>query len=321
MTSGTVLSSAVGAAPGDSRLNALQVAVTGMTGMVGTALADRLVGRGCQVSGISRKARPGENAILWDPEKGLRNPSELSGLDAVIHLAGENIAAGRWNAALKKRIRDSRVNGTRSLVSSLAAVSDRPKTLICASAIGFYGDQGDRVLDEASSGGTGFLADTCREWEAEAFKAEALGMRVVCCRIGVVLSSRGGALSKMLLPFRLGGGGIVGPGTQYWSWIGLKDLVRILEYCLDNSKMSGIVNAVSPEPSTNREFTRSLGQVLHRPTIFPMPAFVAKMVLGEMAEALLLASTRVVPKRLLESGFRFDYPGLNECLKSEIESP
>lgn len=296
------------------------IAVTGITGMVGSALADRLRGHGAEVLGISRRVSDHlQSNIQWDPEKGLVNPARLESVDAVVHLAGENIAAGRWTESLKRRIRDSRVLGTRSLVNSLASINQRPKTLICASAIGFYGDRGEELLNEASPAGTGFLADTCSKWEAEALAAEKLGVRVVCVRIGVVLSRRGGALAKMLTPFRLGLGGVVGPGTQYWSWIGLNDLTRILEFCLNNSTVSGPVNAVSPDPSTNRDFTRTLGQVLHRPTVFPMPSFIARLVLGEMANDLLLASTRVKPQKLIQAGFRFEQPGLKECLELEIE--
>lgn len=296
-----------------------RIAITGITGMVGQALAERLRTRGSSVLGISRSAsKKHPDNILWNSESGITEPGRLESIDTVVHLAGENIAGGRWNEQLKRRIHDSRVHGTRSLVKSLGAISKRPSTLICASAIGYYGDRGDHVLDENAAPGSGFLADTCREWEAEALAAEKLGVRVVCIRIGVVLSRNGGALTRMLLPFQLGLGGIVGPGTQYWSWIGLNDLVRIIEFCVDHSEISGAVNAVSPEPSTNREFTRTLGSVLSRPTLFPLPAFMARLVLGEMAQDLLLASTRVIPAALLRSGFQFEQPSLKECLQYEL---
>ena len=248
----------------------------------------------------------------------MTDPSRLETVDTVVHLAGENIAAGRWTAALKDRIRRSRVEGTRSLVKSIAAVSRRPKTLVCASAIGFYGERGDTVLDEDAVAGKGFLADVCREWEQEAQAATELGLRVAIVRIGVVLSSKGGALAKMLLPFKLGAGGIIGSGKQYWSWIGLHDLVRIIAFCIERDSVQGPVNAVSPNSMTNYDFTKGMGRALHRPTLFPMPAFAAKLVLGEMANELLLASTRVTPKKLKEQGFEFHYPELVGCLEQEI---
>ncbi len=295
------------------------VAISGATGLVGTALADRLRGSDKSVLAISRSDGGAyDDTIRWDPESGLTNPGRLESVDAIVHLAGESIAAGRWNDSLKKRIRNSRVNGTRSLVQSIASVEKRPRVLVCASAIGFYGDRGSMELPETAEPGEGFLADVCKEWEAEANAAAELGLRVVNIRIGMVLSPKGGALAKMLLPFKLGAGGVVGPGTQYWSWIGLHDLTRIIAFCIDNEAMSGPVNAVSPEPPTNREFTKDLGKVLNRPTIIPMPAFAAKLALGEMAEALLLASTRVIPKRLKDAGFQHDFPDLTSCLQHEL---
>lgn len=298
------------------------VAMTGTTGLVGTALTARLQRGGTNVVRIVRgRSAPGENVLHWDPASGLADPERLSSVDAVVHLAGENIAAGRWNDRQKQRIRDSRVIGTRSLVQSISRSRRPPATLICASAVGFYGERGDAELDESAAAGTGFLADVCQAWEAEAMAAEQLGVRVVCVRIGVVLNPGGGALAKMLLPFRLGAGGVIGSGRQYWSWIGLHDLGRIFEFCLHESALRGPVNGVSPRPLTNTEFTRTLGQVLHRPTIFPMPAFVARLALGEMAEALLLASTRVLPTRLLNLGFHFEHPELQQCLEYELRAP
>ena len=295
------------------------VAITGASGMVGTALATVLRDSGHTPFNITRKAsgESGEN-ILWDPASGLKDPSRLETVDTVVHLAGENIAAGRWTPALKDRIRRSRIEGTRSLVKSIATSSHRPKTFVCASAIGFYGERGDTLLDENAVAGTGFLADVCREWEHEAEAAKDLGVRVVKVRIGVVLSPKGGALAKMLLPFKLGAGGIIGSGKQYWSWIGLHDLVRIIAFCIDHDSIQGAVNAVSPNPMTNYDFTKGVGRALHRPTLFPLPAFVAKLVLGEMANELLLSSTRVTPKKLQEHGFEFHYPELVGCLEHEL---
>ena len=295
------------------------VAITGASGMVGTALATVLRESGHNPVSITRKASgSSDGSIIWDPASGLKDPSQLGTVGTVVHLAGENIAAGRWTAALKDRIRRSRVEGTRSLVKSIAAVGHRPKTLVCASAIGFYGERGDTVLDEDADAGTGFLAEVCREWEHEADAAMELGLRVVKVRIGVVLSPKGGALAKMLLPFKLGAGGIIGSGKQYWSWIGLHDLVRIIAFCVEHDSIQGAVNAVSPNSMTNYDFTKGVGRALHRPTLFPMPAFAAKLVLGEMANELLLSSTRVTPKKLMEQGFEFHYPELVGCLEHEL---
>ena len=268
------------------------VAVSGASGLVGGKLVGLLKSAGHTVLPISRRSAD-SSTILWEPERGFLNPARLEGVDAIVHLAGENIAAGRWSPAQKQKIRDSRVQGTRTLVESLRGLSNRPKTLVCASAIGFYGDRGEEVLDEQSTAGTGFLPDVCREWEAAAAGATELGMRVVHVRLGVVLSAQGGALQKMLLPFKLGAGGIIGNGRQYWSWIGVTDAARIFAFCVENSSVSGPVNAVSPHTATNFDFTKTLGSVLRRPTVFPLPGFMAKLVLGEMAEPLLLASARV----------------------------
>jgi uncharacterized protein (TIGR01777 family) len=293
------------------------IAVTGASGLVGTRLTEVLREAGHTVLPISRRSSE-NNAILWDPARGFLNPERLNSVDAIVHLAGENIAAGRWNNALKRRIRDSRVQGTNSIVNSLKSLEKRPQTLVCASAIGFYGNRGDEVLSEESPKGNGFLADVCSEWEKSALAAQELGLRVVCGRIGVVLSSKGGALKKMLLPFKLGAGGIVGHGRQYWSWIGLTDLARALAFCVENQTLSGPVNLVSPHTATNFDFTKTLGSVLHRPTLFPLPAFMAKLVLGEMAEELLLSSSRVTPNALRKAGFNFVEADLKTCLTNEL---
>ncbi|HQX54194.1 MAG TPA: TIGR01777 family oxidoreductase [Planctomycetaceae bacterium] len=295
------------------------IAISGASGMVGTALSDMLRDSGHSVISMSRKVSDSDNSsIVSNPASGLKTPTQLEGVGTVIHLAGENIAAGRWTKALKDRIRSSRVEGTRNLVKSISAVGKKPQTLVCASAIGYYGNRGDTVLDENAAAGKGFLADVCRDWEHEALAAAELGLRVVCVRIGVVLSPKGGALAKMLLPFKMGLGGIIGTGKQYWSWIGLHDLVRIIAFCVENESVQGAVNAVSPNSMTNYDFTNGVGKALHRPTIFPLPAFAAKLALGEMANELLLASTRVVPKKLQDAGFRFDYPELVGCLEHEL---
>lgn len=295
------------------------IAVSGPTGLVGGALVSVLRERGDQVVGISRSVRGGwGDTIQWHPDSGLANPSRLEEVDTIVHLAGKNIAEGRWNKARKAEMRTSRVQGTRSLVDSIAAVEKRPRTLICASAIGYYGNRGNEELTEEATPGDDFLADVCAEWEQEAARAAELGLRVVHLRIGVVISPNGGALKKMLTPFKLGLGGIVGNGRQYWSWVGLQDLVRMICFCIDNADISGPVNAVGPLATTNREFTKLLGSHLKRPTLVPMPGLAARILLGEMADALLLASTRVIPKRLQDAGFEFQQNTFEECLQQEV---
>jgi uncharacterized protein (TIGR01777 family) len=298
----------------------LTVAVSGASGLVGTELTALLREHGHTVVPITRNpsTRTGD-AILWDPAKGVADPHQLESMDAIVHLAGENIAAGRWNSAVKDRIRTSRIAGTRTLVQSLSGLRNPPKTLVSASAIGFYGDRGAEILTESSPAGSGFLAEVCQAWEAEAMAAERHGVRVVCVRTGVVLSPKGGALAKLLLPFKLGLGGVIGSGKQYWSWIGLNDLVRALAFCIEQNGVKGPVNAVSPQALTNYEFTKIVGTVLHRPTIFPLPGFVAKIAMGEMANELLLSSSHVIPKKLQEHGFQFAQPDLKSCLEYELK--
>jgi len=296
---------------------ALTVAITGASGLVGQALTRSLVAGGHKVVPLVRGvARPGQAS--WDPARGIVDESALAGTDAIVHLAGENIAEGRWTSAKKRRIYDSRVTGTQKLCESLARMAHPPKTLVCASAIGYYGHAGDSVVAEDSASGKGFLADVCVAWERATKPAEEAGIRVVQLRIGIVLSRAGGALRKMLLPFQLGAGGVVGHGAQYWSWVSLPDLVGMFEHALVCEQLHGPVNAVAPEAVTNREFTKTLGRVLHRPTIFPMPAFAARLALGEMADALLMASTRVAPVRLRETGYSFKHPELEGALRAVL---
>lgn len=294
----------------------MRVAITGCTGLVGSGVVASLSAAGHEVVRLVRRPpAPGEKAVRWDPEKGEIDAAGLEGLDAVVHLAGENIASGRWNAARKAAIRDSRVNGTRLLCGALAGLARPPKTLVCASAIGFYGDRGAEVLTEESPPGAGFLPEVCREWEAASGPAARKGIRVVLLRIGVVLSSKGGALSRMLAPFRAGLGGVIGDGSQYVSWVSLDDLVGIVLHALQSGELRGPVNAVAPVPVTNRELTEALGKILSRPTLLPVPAFALRLALGEMADALLLSSARVVPKRLEETGYRFRFPELPAVLR------
>ena len=292
------------------------IAVTGSTGLVGKALISALESEGHTVRRVVR--RPGKNPqseINWDPAAGTIDAARFSDVDGVVHLAGESVAAHRWTAAVKREIRDSRVRGTTLLSQTLACLASRPSVLVSASAIGYYGNRGDERLDESSPPGTGFLADVCQEWEQATIPARDADIRVVNLRIGVVLSPKGGALKSMLTPFKLGIGGVIGNGQQYFSWITLADLVRSIQFALNASAISGPVNAVAPKPVTNREFTKTLGRVLGRPTIFPMPAFAARLAFGEMADEMFLAGARVEPKALQAAQFEFAYPQLEPAVR------
>ena len=292
----------------------MKILVSGSTGLVGSALVPFLLTGGHQVARLVRSQPTAGGEVPWDPAAGRLEATNLEGLDAVVHLAGERIT-GRWTAAKKARIRSSRVQGTRLLAETLARLARPPKTLVCASAIGYYGHRGDELLREESPPGAGFLAEVCREWEAAARPAAEKGIRVVQLRIGVVLSAAGGALALMLTPFKLGLGGRVGSGQQYMSWIAIDDLAGIIQHALANESLRGPVNAVAPRAITNREFTKTLGRVLGRPTIFPMPAFAARLAFGQMADELLLASARVEPTRLIASGYKFRTPELEAALR------
>ena len=294
----------------------MNVAVTGASGLVGSALVPFLTTGGHRVVRVVRSApTQGEDAVQWAPQAGQLDPASLEGLDAVVHLAGENIAAGRWTAEQKARIRDSRVKSTSLLCETLAKLAQPPKVLVCASAIGLYGNRGEETLDEESAAGSGFLAEVCEAWEAATQPASQAGIRTAVLRLGVVLSPAGGALAKMLLPFKMGVGGVVGSGSQYWSWIGVDDVVGAVHHALITDGLEGAVNVVAPQPATNKEFTKILGRVLGRPTLLPLPGFAARLALGEMADDLLLASTRVEPKKLVETGYTFRQPELEEALR------
>jgi len=297
----------------------MKILVTGSSGLIGSALIPFLTTGGHSVTRLARRAssrKAGQEPIVhWDPVLGTIDHDGLEGHDAVVHLAGKNIASGRWNERQKKAIRDSRLHGTRMVCDALLKLRQPPKTLVCASAIGFYGDRGDEILDEKSPACAGFLAEVCRDWEAATESVRTRSIRVVNLRFGMVLSPAGGALAKMLLPFKLGLGGIIGSGRQYWSWVEIDDVVGAIHHALITDHLSGPVNAVSPNPSTNREFTKTLGHVLRRPTVFPMPAFAARLALGQMADELLLASAHVVPRRLEETGYAFRYPALEPALR------
>ncbi len=296
-------------------VRALNIVVTGASGLVGSALVPLLTTAGHRVSRLVRSgSKPNANDIAWDMEAGTIDAARLEGVDAVIHLAGENIA-GRWSAEKKRKILESRVKGTTLLSETLAKLKRPPLALISASAIGYYGDTGSTIVDESSPKGPKFLADVCKEWEASTAAAERAGIRVVHARLGVVLSPAGGALAKMLTPFKMGVGGVVGSGEQYWSWVSIEDVIGALHFAAVNDEINGAMNVVAPRAVTNHEFTKTLGKVLGRPTIFPMPAFAARLALGEMAEELLLTSTRVTPKKLLEHNYRFRFPELEDALR------
>ncbi len=252
--------------------------------------------------------------MLWEPAGGAINPAGLEGIEGVVHLSGENIASGRWTTEKKQRLLDSRINTTDLLCRALAQLAQPPRVLVSASAIGYYGDQGDAVLDETAAPGHGFLADICQQWENATAPAAEAGIRVANVRIGAVLDPAGGLLGMMLRPFKLGLGGVIGPGTQYMSWITRDDVVGAFVHCLEMDRLSGPVNGMTPQPVTNREFTKALGAALHRPTLFPMPAFAVKVLFGEMGENLMLASTRAVPRRLEETGYQFRHPDIETAL-------
>lgn len=292
----------------------MHIAVTGSSGLVGAALVSFLTAGGHRVIRLVRKPPSGDD-VQWDPAEGVKDLSRLEGVDAVIHLAGENIAAGRWTPQRKGEIRRSRVEGTRELCESLTRLSSRPEALVSASAVGFYGDRGDEILTEDSAPGRDFLARICQEWEAAAEPASRAGIRVVHLRFGMILSPAGGALRKMLLPFKLGVGGRIGSGRQFVGWIAIDDAVVAIHHAVCTESLHGPVNAVSPAPATNAEFARILARVLSRPAIFPTPAFAIRLAFGEMADALLLTSQRVVPRRLQASGYRFRYPELEGALR------
>ncbi len=292
------------------------IAVTGSTGLVGSALVAALEGRGHLVRRLVRhEVQDAEREIRWNPDAGEIDAAELNGVDAVVHLAGENIAGGRWSEDFKRRILESRTKGTRLLAETLAGLELKPSVMVSASATGYYGNRGDEEVDELSPSGNGFLAEVCREWEAAAQPAHDADIRLVKLRIGPVLSPKGGALAKMLPPFKMCVGGVIGSGRQYFSWIALDDLVNAIIFALENESLVGPVNAVTPGAVTNREFTKTLGRVLGRPTILPMPAFAARLAFGEMADEMLLGGVRVAPHELTAANFKFAYPELEPALR------
>jgi uncharacterized protein (TIGR01777 family) len=304
-----------------------RVLVSGASGTVGTALVRSWMSDPIQVIRLIRGqtgqsgAGSSEESILWDPgaTRPISEVNRLSGLDAVVHLSGANIAARRWTEKYKREIVSSRVQSTQALVKMLTQV-EPPKVLVCASAIGIYGDRGDEILTETSAPETGFLAEMCVAWEAAAKAAEAAGIRVVHARFGVVLSPQGGALARLLPLFRLGLGGNLGSGREWMPWVTLRDAVGILRYCIDHAEIRGPVNVVAPGAVTNAEFTRALGAAVHRPAVIPVPAFALRLAFGDMADEAMLASVRVVPAKLLEAGYPFLDPEIGPALRGMLSA-
>lgn|SRR5215471_1690006 len=302
----------------------MKILVTGSTGLVGTALVKALASDGHT---LCRLMRPGSKTtsgakdgfnVVWNPATGELGGAGV-GPDAVVNLAGASIAGGRWTKGRKVLLRTSRIDTTQALVRALAKMNVRPRVLVSASAIGIYGDRGDEVLTEESKPGTDFLAGLAQEWEAEALKAEVLGIRVVLARFGIILARHGGALAKMLLPFRLGVGGRLGSGKQWMSWVTLLDVVGMIRFAIGNNGVRGAVNVVAPQPVQNAEFTKALAQALHRAAPLPAPTFALRLTLGEMADALLLSSQRVQPQKLQQFGHSFLHPELHSALTSVLE--
>jgi len=293
----------------------MKILVSGSHGLVGKTLIKALEIDGHEIYRLVRHAPDSSKEIEWSPERYSIAISMIEGFDAVCHLAGESIASGRWSDEKKLKIRESRTKGTKLLSDALANLRHPPKTLISASAIGYYGNRGDEVLTEASAPGGDFLSEVCVEWEKATEHATTMGIRVVNTRFGIILDKEGGALAKMLPPFRMGIGGRIGDGRQWMSWIALDDVVGALKFVLANEALSGPVNFVAPNPVTNAEFTKALGQALSRPTFFPIPAFGVRLAFGEMADALLLSSQKVAPKTLQDAQYQFRYPELRNALQ------
>ena len=294
----------------------MKVLVTGSSGLIGSALLAELERGGNSVHVlVRRESQRGPNAIFWNPASAILKTSDLEGFDAVVHLGGESLAAGRWTQSRIRSIRESRITSTQLLCRTLTKLSHPPRVLACASAIGFYGSRADEMLTEESAAGSGFLAELGVEWEEAAKSALDSGIRVVSLRFGLVLSSDGGALEKMLTPFRFCLGGPLGTGRQFWSWIAIEDAIRAICHTLETANLSGPVNIVSPQPVSNREFTKTLGSVLSRPAICAVPSAVLRVAMGRMADEALLSSARVKPERLIETGFEFRHPDLTGALE------
>jgi len=299
----------------------MRILVSGSTGFLGTALVETLEGQGHSIArlvrpGTSQKsaARSRAQAVPWDPVAGQFDAASVEGADALIHLAGASIAGGRWNGSRKELLRTSRIDATRHLIGALAKLQRPPRVIVAASAIGYYGNRGDETLTEASAPGNDFLAGLCQEWEAETARGAEFGARVVNVRFGIILAAHGGALPRMAMPFKFGAGGRLGNGRQWMSWLTLRETISIIQFALTTSGLTGPVNAVAPNPVRNREFTSVLARALRRPALFPAPAFALRLALGEMADALLLVSQKVIPSKLVDSGYSFLQPGLASAL-------
>ncbi|WP_347244757.1 TIGR01777 family oxidoreductase [Thermogutta sp.] len=295
----------------------MRILLSGCSGLIGRAVVRELRSRGHDLVVLVRRPPAGESEVYWDARTRIDNVSQLEGIDAAIHLAGRSVAC-RWNAAVKEEIRSSRLASTRLLVNALAGLQKKPHTFLCASAIGFYGDRGEEPLTEQSPPGSGFLAQTCLEWETAAQEAQAHGIRTVCLRFGQVLSPEGGALQRLLPIFKWGLGGPIGTGRMWWSWILLEDAIEAILFLLEREDCAGAFNIVSPNPVRNREFAHTLGRVLRRPAIFPVPAMFLRALFGEMAREVLLASARVFPERLKEAGFQWRFSDLREALRHAV---
>lgn len=306
------------------RKDIVKILMTGATGLIGKRLSERLAGEGHELSVLSRRPDSvrmdgAAKAYRWSPEEEMPPQEAMEGIDAIIHLAGEPVAAGRWTEEQKRRIRDSRVTGTRNLVDGIKRVTNRPKIFVSGSAVGYYGNRGDEILDERAQPGTGYLSEVCEAWEREAGKAEETGARVSMVRIGVVLAPEGGALEKMLTPFKFGLGGSLADGRQWFPWIHIEDIVGILRHALLTPNLRGPVNGVAPGIVRNEEFTREFAAALHRPTFIPVPEFALRVVMGEMA-SVVLASQRVVPGVARETGYQFQYPELRQALEAILRA-
>lgn len=304
----------------------MRILISGATGLVGSALTGHACDLGDEplrlarptLSNRDRTVGGPQTSILWDPAAGTLD-SGAEGADAIVHLAGASIGEGRWTEARKRVLRESRVEATRQLVNALRKLRRPPRVFVAASAVGFYGDRGDEILSETACAGGDFLAALTRDWEAESGAAGGFGARVVLLRFGVILARRGGALPRMVFPFRIGAGGPIGSGKQWMSWIALEDAVSIIYFALRNDSMRGPVNAVAPSPVRNADFGQVLGRVLHRPAFVRTPSFVLRLALGEMADALLLSSQRAIPERLGRLGYKFMYPELTPALDSVLK--
>jgi uncharacterized protein (TIGR01777 family) len=297
----------------------VKIAIAGASGLIGSALIPELEQDGHEIFRLVR-GTPRVNEIEWHPNQDSIDPQKLDDFDAIINLAGENVGDGRWTEDKKRKIHDSRVHGTHLISEAIAKLEKKPRVFLCASATGIYGDRGDETLDEQSESGGGFLAGVCREWEKATEPAHRAGVRVVNLRFGPILAREGGMLEKMLMPFKMGLGGKIGSGKQLISWVAIEDAVAVIRLALNDESMRGPLNVVSPRPVTNERFTKTLGDVLNRPTLMAMPAFAARLAFGEMADEMLLASQRVVPKRLNAVGFQFQYADLETTLRHYLEA-